>query len=542
MIHSSSQSGSSPATAASARRDVYPLECECDALLADGTTVRIRPIRLSDVDALTSFHDHLSSETVYRRFFGAHPHLRAEEVERFTRVDYLDRLALVAEVDGRLTGVARYDRLGETDRAEVALVVADALQGHGLGTLLIEHLAVAARRRGVAAFEAETLGTNDPMRDVFRGTGFSCDQHQAAGVVEVSFPIAPTQQYYEALLGRDLVAISAHLRPRLEAAGAGGLGLACRNTATAEALIAAGRTRGVEMSTVLVTDELGIDINAALAFLASGADSDVIAVETASLVTPRRVVALGREMTRYRPLLGFLSAGEPTHRCDQAGAEAVYGVEALIDRARELLMELRTHSWPAPARGRLVELPDCDSFRARAVLDTAATGPLEDGGSGKLARGQVEDLLATYGVSPGPFGRRGTAGGWSLILGHRAGDGLAAGVSAEAGTGHGLTRLLPLTDRDAEDLTHATSPADPAAVVEMLLRAARLIDDQPEISRIRIPLGPSQTEDEGLEVWTGPVRGTEDDPFVRRLVPRRAASARSGNRVAGVLECWQPHG
>ena len=185
------------------RLDSYPAECECIARLLDGSVTSIRPIRPTDADPLSSFHDHLSGETVYRRFFGAHPHLRDEEITRFTEVDYRDRLALVAEVEGGLVGVARYDRSQGTDRAEVAFVVADPFQGHGLGTLLLEHLAVAARRRGIATFEAQTLSTNYPMQGVFGQTGFDCVQRWGDGVVEVSFPIAPTQRYLEAVINRD---------------------------------------------------------------------------------------------------------------------------------------------------------------------------------------------------------------------------------------------------------------------------------------------------------------------------------------------------
>jgi GNAT superfamily N-acetyltransferase len=196
----------------------YPLECECEAPLVDGTIVRIRPIHPDDAPDLADFHDHLSAETVRFRFFVAHPHLRAAEIERFTRVDYWDRLALIASVEGRLAAVARYDRLPGTDRAEVAFVVADELQGLGLGTLLLEHLSAAARRRGVASFVAETLWDNRPMQEVFVQAGFSCVRGWDGGVVEVSFPIGPTQSYLDALSARDVSSVHAWLQPLLVAA------------------------------------------------------------------------------------------------------------------------------------------------------------------------------------------------------------------------------------------------------------------------------------------------------------------------------------
>jgi hypothetical protein len=50
----------------------------------------------------------------------------------------------------------------------------------------------------------------------------------------------------------------------------------------------------------------------------------------------------------------------------------------------------------------------------------------------------------------------------------------------------------------------------------VVLRAARLIDDQADVSQIRIPFGSPRRGETGVEVWTGRVRGTDDDPFVRR--------------------------
>ncbi|MCL2393796.1 MAG: GNAT family N-acetyltransferase [Acidimicrobiaceae bacterium] len=169
----------------------YPAELAGDVVLLDGTPASIRPIRPEDAAALVAFHEHLSAETVYRRFFGIHPHLTPREVERFTHVDYRDRLAIVAEIDHLLAAVARYDRLPGTDRAEVAFVVADAYQHHGLGTLLLTRLVAAARDRGVTSFEAETLERNRLMREVFRHAGFPCEEHDVDGVVVVTFPITP---------------------------------------------------------------------------------------------------------------------------------------------------------------------------------------------------------------------------------------------------------------------------------------------------------------------------------------------------------------
>ena len=59
------------------------------------------------------------------------------------------------------------------DRAEVAFAVADALQGHGIGTRLLEHLAASRAAQGIETFDAYVLGDNRRMLDVFRDSGFA---------------------------------------------------------------------------------------------------------------------------------------------------------------------------------------------------------------------------------------------------------------------------------------------------------------------------------------------------------------------------------
>ena len=175
-------------------------------LAIDGATVHLRPIRPDDGSRLVDFHGHLSPDTVYQRFFSVHPRLLAAEVERFTHLDYVDRLALVVEHAGELIAVARYERLPGTSDAEVAFVVADAEQGRGLGTLLLEHLAAAAGGRGITRFVADTLVTNNGMLGVFGRAGFTVERTYEEGVVRLEFPIAPSEQFVVAVGDRDHVA------------------------------------------------------------------------------------------------------------------------------------------------------------------------------------------------------------------------------------------------------------------------------------------------------------------------------------------------
>lgn len=182
----------------------YPADLERGVRALDGSIVHLRPIRRDDDAGLVAFHSRLSSYSVYLRFFGFHPTLSEAEVRRFTHVDYRDRLAFViVDADDRLRAVGRYDRLSGTDEAEVAFVVDDEVQHHGLGTLLLDALAQAAWRCGITRFVAHTLAQNSSMLHVFWRSGFPVTTDFDAGSVRVQFPIEPVPSFRAALAERE---------------------------------------------------------------------------------------------------------------------------------------------------------------------------------------------------------------------------------------------------------------------------------------------------------------------------------------------------
>jgi acyl-CoA synthetase (NDP forming)/GNAT superfamily N-acetyltransferase len=181
----------------------YPSHWETDAVLADGGAIHIRPITPDDADRLVDLHGRLSDRTIYYRFFSPRPRLSPRDVQRFTNVDYVDRVALVGLLDDQLVGVARYDRVPGTGEAEVAFVVADEHQGRGIATLLLEHLAAAARERGVTAFFAETLPDNRAMQSVFKQAGWQSHAKFADGIIRVEFAISPTPEAIAAQYSRE---------------------------------------------------------------------------------------------------------------------------------------------------------------------------------------------------------------------------------------------------------------------------------------------------------------------------------------------------
>ncbi|MFE4465790.1 GNAT family N-acetyltransferase [Oerskovia sp. NPDC056781] len=188
--------------------DQYPVEWEADVVLRDGTTTHVRPIRPSDAAALQRFHMGQSERSTYLRFFANIERLSDRDLERFTVVDHSERVALVAvkrvgqDLREDIIGVARFDKVAPHE-AEVAFNIADAEQGRGLGSVLLEHLAAAARERGVRRFSAEVLPQNGKMLAVFQEAGYVVSQHVDDGIVAVSVDLDPTDRSREVMADRE---------------------------------------------------------------------------------------------------------------------------------------------------------------------------------------------------------------------------------------------------------------------------------------------------------------------------------------------------
>jgi acyl-CoA synthetase (NDP forming)/RimJ/RimL family protein N-acetyltransferase len=189
----------------------YPREWEADVLLADGGVAHLRPIRPSDADRLVAFYERVSPESKYLRFFVPYPRLSNRDVKRFTEVDYVDRVAFIITLGENMIAVGRYERV-ENDHAEVSFLIEDAHQGRGIAQLLLEHLAQAARERGITRFVAEVLPENRRMAKVFADAGYRVSKGIEDGVLTVEFPILPTDTSVGVMERREHRAESASVR------------------------------------------------------------------------------------------------------------------------------------------------------------------------------------------------------------------------------------------------------------------------------------------------------------------------------------------
>jgi acetyl coenzyme A synthetase (ADP forming)-like protein len=183
-----------------------------DVVVRDGSTVSLRRAQEQDVDTLMHFLEALSPESLYNRFLGL-PTLSPARVRLLAAADGEAGVSLVVESAGQIVAFAGFYRdPGAANRAEVAFVVSDALQGHGIGTRLLEQLALLARQQHIDTFDAYVLGDNRRMLDVFRDSGFSSTTRIEKGVCHVVLSLARTETFAEKAAARSRVAAAASMR------------------------------------------------------------------------------------------------------------------------------------------------------------------------------------------------------------------------------------------------------------------------------------------------------------------------------------------
>jgi acetyltransferase len=145
-----------------------------------GSAVIIRPIRPEDEPAMARFHQTLSPVSVYTRYFNALKLSRRIAHERLCRICHPnpdEEAVLVAEFvtpDGggyEIVGVGRLSKLAAAGSVEVALIVSDAYQGHGVGTRLLHELIKTARAWQMARVHAHVLADNLAMRHLCEASG-----------------------------------------------------------------------------------------------------------------------------------------------------------------------------------------------------------------------------------------------------------------------------------------------------------------------------------------------------------------------------------
>ena len=263
-----------------------PRHWEADVILRDGKTAHIRPIRPEDGELLVQFYGRVSDRSKYFRFFSPMPNLSDRDVVRFTKVDHDRRVAFVLTLQGQMIAVGRYDVV-DAGEAEVAFLVEDQHQGRGIAQILLEHLAQAARERGVERFVADVLPDNQRMIQTFRDAGYRVVSAYDEGVLQLEFPIDPTDTAIGIMRSREHVAEAASIHRFFNPSSIAVIGASRRQDTIGQALVRnlvtgdyTGRVYAVNPSARAVS---GMPTYASVSDIADDVDVAIVAVPAESV-------------------------------------------------------------------------------------------------------------------------------------------------------------------------------------------------------------------------------------------------------------------
>ncbi|HXZ87173.1 MAG TPA: GNAT family N-acetyltransferase [Candidatus Binataceae bacterium] len=305
-----------------------------EEILRDGGSIHIRAIRADDRDRLLRHFNSLSEQSIYFRFFGVKRGLSERELVRMTAVDFVEHVCLVATLrdgdDERFIGVVRYVRSpNAAGRAEVAFAVLDDHQGRGIATVLLEHLSRVARAAGITEFEANVLGDNNRMLEVFGRSGFRVRRSAQGGVIHLSFPTAETAEFIHASHVREHAAlvrsVESILRPRAVAV----IG-ASRDTGKIGGAVLANLLRGGFSGAIYPVNHAAAEVQGlrsypAISAIGAPVDLAVVAVPAAAVAHELGECARAGVHAAVVLTAGFAEAGESGRAAERQLFELVRG-------------------------------------------------------------------------------------------------------------------------------------------------------------------------------------------------------------------------
>lgn len=191
-------------------------EYKSAAILKDGTALNLRAIRGDDVQRLLSLFSRFSARTIFLRFHDRRTTLSLRDAEELCGVDYVNTFAVVATTgEGtaeKFIAVGRYTRTPGTDEAVFALVVEDAYQGKGIGTVIAENIAPLARSKGIRRLVADVAaGAAEPVK-MLEDLGYRSTESAVPGIVRMALELVPDELAEEKSAAREETATVASLR------------------------------------------------------------------------------------------------------------------------------------------------------------------------------------------------------------------------------------------------------------------------------------------------------------------------------------------
>lgn len=140
----------------------------CEQVIRGGDRVIVRPLHAQDIEMERRFIEALSPVSRRFRFLESMKSPSDELLKKLTVLDPATDVAYIAVTEAgsqeNPVGVGRFSAAVGHKDCEFAVTVADAWQNKGLGTLLMQHLIEAARKRGIKAMHSSDARDNELMR------------------------------------------------------------------------------------------------------------------------------------------------------------------------------------------------------------------------------------------------------------------------------------------------------------------------------------------------------------------------------------------
>jgi acetyltransferase len=174
----------------------YPIQYATPWKLKGKSGVLIRPIKPEDEPMMVKFHETLSEESVYNRYFSALKLSQRITHERLTRIcfnDYNREIALVAELkvakgeEKKILGVGRLSKQHAGNEAEFSALVSDDWQGQGLGTELLRRLIEIGKVEKLSRISGQILAENHAMQHICRKVGFKVVHDAESNIFNASY-------------------------------------------------------------------------------------------------------------------------------------------------------------------------------------------------------------------------------------------------------------------------------------------------------------------------------------------------------------------
>lgn len=327
--------------------------------LSDGRAAQVREITPSDRAEVDALHANVGRDSVRLRFFSVGQAAGQRYVDHLFDQSGDTVLALVVTVHDHVVGVAAAERL-TAQSAEIAFLVADDERGHGVGTLLLEHLASSCHDQGILQFVADVLPENHRMVQVFTDAGYAIVRAREPGLLVFELSTHVGEQARRASRARMSIAATAAARIAR--------GVSSRTTMTPSepaAPSAAPRPEGNDTDDAYVQDAVAALLSIMPASRAAARDSDRRDVRALA------INALSVQSAQWDTLSACLrDLGQPLsstpHTPPGRVAPEAYGPE--FDRT--FVAQLTAHAHAAIAAAR-IELIAGSHHAVRSIAETA---------------------------------------------------------------------------------------------------------------------------------------------------------------------------